>query len=145
MNKVAIFIKAPLKLKWRLIQVLVLSAYYRWLILHRDFSKISDKLGTYQLEVTTQPSEAQMEEIEMIASSIHMVCAHTWWKSECLVKAFVASRFLKRDNIPGTVYMGVSRDEQGKMIAHAWTKCGEYLVTGGSGEKFTVTGLWGWN
>lgn len=143
MNKLCVFIKAPIKLKCRLIQILVLSAYYRYLILHRDFSKLSDKLGTYQLKIIAGPSKEQTNEITIIARSIHMVCSHTWWKSECLVRAFIASYYLKRKKIPGTVYMGITRDENGKMIAHAWTKSGKYSVTGGSGEEYTVTGFWG--
>ena len=143
MNKVSAFIKAPIELKYRIIQILILSAYYRYLILYRDFSKISDKLGTYQLEIVTEPSEEQLKEIAIIARSIHMVCSHTWWKSECLVRAFIASYYLKREGISGTVYMGVSIEENGNMIAHAWTKCGKYSVTGGNGDSYTVTGVWG--
>lgn len=143
MNKVVAFIKAPLKLKYCLTQTLVLSAYYRYLILHRDFSGISDKLGIYQVENVNEPNNDQMKDLAMINRAINMVCSHTPWKSECLVRAFIASYYLKKKKIPGTVYMGVCRDENGSMIAHAWTKCGKYSVTGGSGEKFTVTGVWG--
>ena len=143
MNKVYIFIKAPIKLKLRLIGVLVLSAYYRYLIIHKDFLKISNKLGLYQVESKKEPNEAQLEELKIIALSIKMVCSHTWWKSECLVRAFIASYYLKRKGISGTVYMGVSRDNKGRMIAHAWTMCGQYSVTGGNGDNFTITGFWG--
>lgn len=143
MNKVCIFVKAPVKLKWRLVQVLILSAYYRWLILHRDFKKISNKLGIYQLENNIEPDEMQLKEVTLIARAIGMVCSHTWWKSECLVRAFVASYYMKKKNIPGTVYMGVSRNEEKKMIAHAWVMCGQYSVTGGKGDKYAVTGFWG--
>lgn len=144
MNKVWIFINASTKLKCRMLHVLVLSAYYRYLILCRDFSKISNKLGTYQSEITIEPSEEQLKEIVVIARSINMVCSHTWWKSECLVRAFIASFFLKRKGIPGTVYMGVCRDEKGRLIAHAWTMSGKHSVTGGNGEGFAITGYWGW-
>lgn len=143
MNKIGIFIKAPTKLKWRIVQVLVLSAYYRHLILHKEFSKISNKLGTYQSEIRTEPNETQFKELIMISQAIKMVCNHTWWKSECLVRAFIASYYLKRKKIPGTIYMGVSRDEKKDMIAHAWTRCGQYLVTGESDGNFTITGFWG--
>lgn len=143
MNKVRVFVGSPLKLKCRLVQVLFLSAYYRWLILHKDFKKISNKLGIYQSENLVEPNEIQLNELALIARSIQMICAHTWWKSECLVRAFIASYYLKKGRIPGTVYMGVSRNEAGNMIAHAWTKCGQYSITGGNGEGYTVTGIWG--
>ena len=54
---------------------------------------------------------------------------------------------LQKRGIPGVFYLGVMKDEEGteKMKAHAWSKCGENILTGGEGhEKFTVLSVFGW-
>jgi hypothetical protein len=53
---------------------------------------------------------------------------------------------LERRGIPGIFYLGVQREEgEGTMLAHAWTQCGERILTGGAGrEAFTVVSVFGW-
>jgi hypothetical protein len=48
---------------------------------------------------------------------------------------------LKRRNIPATVYLGVMKDESRpeKLAAHAWVRCGEFILTGAKGhQQYTV-------
>lgn len=143
-NRIRTFFKLPLRFKIRLAGVYFRSLYYRYLILHREFSSIADRLGRYGYEETAQPEESQKREIGITAGAIRMVCPHTPWKSECLVQAYLASYYLRKKHIPYTVYLGVAREDGGKMIAHAWTRSGDFFVSGGNGKtEFTVTGFWG--
>ena len=64
------------------------------------------------------------------------------WKSECLVRALVARRMLLKRSFASTLYMGV-RMENGELKAHAWLRCGDLYVTGGTGAGYTVTGMFG--
>jgi hypothetical protein len=43
---------------------------------------------------------------------------------------------LREKHIPCTLYLGVGRDDDGKPVAHAWTRVGAYSVTGGDGSKY---------
>jgi hypothetical protein len=44
---------------------------------------------------------------------------------------------LKRRRIPSAVYLGVAKNGEGNLDAHAWLKAGKYLVTGAAGmERF---------
>ena len=36
------------------------------------------------------------------------------------------------------MYLGVGLDENKKMIAHAWLRCGQLYVTGGDGHEYTT-------
>ena len=46
-------------------------------------------------------------------------------------------KLLKEAGIHSTLYLGVGKDE-GKMIAHAWLRCGQMYVTGGNGSSYAM-------
>ncbi|MFR7864375.1 MAG: lasso peptide biosynthesis B2 protein, partial [Streptococcus salivarius] len=48
----------------------------------------------------------------------------------CLVQALLVQHFLKRKGIATTLYLGVNKDKQDHLMAHAWVRCGEMIVTG---------------
>jgi hypothetical protein len=55
---------------------------------------------------------------------------------------------LKRRGIPGVFYLGVAKDEESKekMKAHAWSQCGDMIITGERGyEEFVVVSIFGWD
>ena len=54
---------------------------------------------------------------------------------ENLRKAKRVSTHVNR--IHSTLYLGVGKDE-GKMIAHAWLRCGQMYVTGGNGSSYAM-------
>jgi hypothetical protein len=39
-------------------------------------------------------------------------------------------KMLERRNIESTVYLGTAKDENGKLIAHAWLRSGSFILTG---------------
>ena len=78
-------------------------------------------------------------EAERIGSIVSKASKYTFWKSLCLVQALTAQKLLGDKNIPTTIYLGVLKDKKNNIIAHAWTRCGKYFVTGGeNNEMFTV-------
>lgn len=80
--------------------------------------------------------EKETREIYKYAASVsrivNRICTKTSWESKCLVRALTAQKLLKRKRIHSTMYLGCKMDE-GKMVAHAWLRCGEMYVTGGNG------------
>lgn len=83
-----------------------------------------------------ESSETEPREIYKYAASVsrivNRICTKTSWESKCLVRALTAQKLLKRKKIHSTMYLGCKMDE-GKMVAHAWLRCGEMYVTGGNG------------
>ena len=64
---------------------------------------------------------------------------HTLWESQCLVKAIAGMKMLEKRNIESTLYLGMAKDEKGKLIAHAWLRSGAIYVSGAEVmERFTV-------
>lgn len=47
-----------------------------------------------------------------------------------MVRAVAALKMLEKRGIESTLYMGVARDKQGQMIAHAWLRSGSHYVSG---------------
>jgi hypothetical protein len=72
--------------------------------------------------------------------AIAVMSRYTPWESKCLVQAVTAKLLLRRYRLHNTLYLGVARDPEKKMIAHAWLRTGEWMVTGAhrSGEYTIV-------
>lgn len=85
--------------------------------------------------------EDETKEIYKYAASVsrivNRICTKTSWESKCLVRALTAQKLLKRKKIHTTMYLGC-RVEDGKMVAHAWLRCGRMYVTGGNGEDYAI-------
>ena len=84
---------------------------------------------------------------QSVSIAIARASAHTPWQSSCLAQSLTAQRMLKKRGIPGYLYLGVAKDEDGKekMKAHAWSQCGDKIITGDDGhEDFAVLSVFGW-
>lgn len=136
------FIRLPLCQKLMLSEAVVLSAYYRFWILYKPFTKLSAKIGTVGHETPKTITDRRM--VLTVRTIVEAVCRHTPWESKCLVRALTAKRMLNRRGYLCTLYMGV-RQTGGEMDAHAWLRCGDMYVTGGNGTGYAVTGIFGDN
>ena len=139
--KILKFLKYPLGLKILVVRVFFLALFYKWLISKNTFRDICHRLGTRRESVPYEPySGNNKERILAVSRAIKIVCPRLHFKNECLVEAFVAKRLLLHEKM--TVYMGVAKNKDGAMRAHAWTRCGDIYVTGAEGrEQFTVTAV----
>ena len=89
------------------------------------------------LRQATQPSlpEAflsvkQAMLIERVAYAIPVMAMRVPWRSDCLVQALAAQRWLTGAAIASQISLCVRKDGQ-KFRAHAWLKAGDRIVTGG--------------
>jgi hypothetical protein len=89
--------------------------------------------------------------MDIVRKAIKQASSYTPWESACLAQAFTARRMLQKRGLPGVFYLGVKKDvsggsENGKMKAHAWSQCGEVIVTGEKGAQgFTVVSVFAWD
>ncbi len=104
--------------------------------------KYASWLGQQHVETDTiEPTIQVREEILQVKKAMSR-CRYLVWARKCLVEAIAAKRMLDRRNIPATLYMGVAKDKNGKMIAHAWLRSGNIWITGGRNRHgFTVVGI----
>jgi hypothetical protein len=128
--------------------LLLMEAYFYlgWarLLKRRPFSSVAPSLGTHMSETTYEDIESESPLIEKISKVIDTMSRYTLWESQCLVKALAAMKMLERRGLESTLYLGTAKDEDGKMVAHAWLRSGAYYVTGEEEmRKFTVVSTFG--
>jgi len=90
----------------------------------------------------------QMDIALKVGQAITRAAAYTPWESTCLAQSLTAQKMLQKRGIPGVFYLGAAKDEGSKdhMKAHAWSQCGEMIITGAQGHKsFTVLSVFGWS
>ena len=91
--------------------------------------------------------EEDMKIAQMVGQAIMRASSYTPWESACLAQSLTAQKMLQKRGIPGVFYLGAAKDEENKskMKAHAWSQCGDTIITGGGGhEEFTVLSVFGW-
>lgn len=112
----------------------ILSAFFRFQMLYEKRSRLKKKWGIAGEESSKEATEADYKYAKKVAYAVNQVCGKTRWESKCLVRALTAQRLLADKGIESTMYLGCRENENKKMIAHAWLRCGEMFVTGGNGE-----------
>ncbi len=120
------------------IQAWIYSAYYRFQMLYYNTKKLNKRWGA---EGEESPEDATLEEYryaKRVSYAVNQVCGKTKWESKCLVRALSAQKLLKKKKIQSTLYLGCGLDENGRMIAHAWLRCGRMYVTGGNGSEYAI-------
>jgi hypothetical protein len=114
-----------------LLEALFFTAISRMVILTISFRRYSKYIGVYSKETPTEIGISDYKLIKKVRWAIDIVSRNTPWESKCLVQAMAAMRMLKRRNICSTLYLGVCRDVNYGMKAHAWLRCGQFYITGG--------------
>ncbi|MDD5597010.1 MAG: lasso peptide biosynthesis B2 protein [Victivallaceae bacterium] len=126
-NYLKSFIKIPLNEKKIVFETVVLLLLGRILLLV-PYKYMKRFFGVYN--ETPENKVADIRESRRISIYIRLVGNKLPWKCTCLVKALAAKIMLQRRKIPATIYFGMARNEERKLIAHAWVKCGDFLVVG---------------
>lgn len=141
MKNLITFIKMPLSRKLVLTEAYVLLGFSRFIIISMPFKRIAGWLGEKNQEMESSNEDIDLSKVQQVSGAIKIISKYTFWESKCLVQAYAAKFMLNRRKQKSTVYLGVARDENGEMIAHAWVRCGGIYITGGNGSgKFAITG-----
>ena len=123
------------KTKLSIVKAIIYSGIARIYIFYLPFNKLRKKMGNVKIE----SDEIVERDVEIIAkgvtSIVSLVAYKTPWESKCLVQALTAQWMLRDKGISTTLYLGVKKDSNNNMLAHAWTRCGQYYVTGGGNKE----------
>lgn len=74
---------------------------------------------------------AEARLVDRVSWAVVVMGLRVPWRSDCLVQALAARRWLGRGGVATRIGIGVRRTEEGALMAHAWLKAGDRLVTGG--------------
>ncbi|MFC5406806.1 lasso peptide biosynthesis B2 protein [Cohnella soli] len=113
-----LFTEAYLLLGWARIQVIF------------PFSRLARRLGTPSEETSEAFVPSDSATVKHIRSAVNLMSRYTPWDSKCLVRAVAGQVMLNRRCIESTLYLGTAKDEQGRLIAHAWLRSGPLFITG---------------
>lgn len=116
----------------------LLTAYHRLTILLIKPKKLQKRWGTPLEESPQTDTHEHYAYALRAAKEVIRVSDKTPWESKCLVRALTTQDLLHRKGIESTLYLGVGKDDNGAMIAHAWIRCGELYLTGGDGSQYAV-------
>lgn len=132
------FAQLSFKMKLLFLGCLVLSGIIRLFILLIPFRFLAPWVGKEMADSPKEIDPAAYRKVLKISWAIHKICTVTPWESKCLVQAMTGAVLLKFFRIPYTLYLGLDKNEIGKLTAHAWLRSGSLIVTGGNEkDKFT--------
>jgi len=129
------------------IEAYITLGMMRTAILTLSFKRLTRSLDHYEKKEEIIPLiDKEMDIALKVGQAITRAAAHTPWESACLVQSLTVQKMLQKRSIPGVFYLGVMKDEESieKMKAHAWSKCGDAILTGGDSKEFTVLSVFGW-
>jgi hypothetical protein len=127
--------------KCLLTQALYLTGVVRLAVLLLPFRWLAPHLGQYMMESPAEEDAVTLEAARNVGVAVETVSRRTPWESKCLVQAIVGKFLLRQRGIGSTLYLGVDRDDDKGLAAHAWLRCGDVILTGSQGrEHFTVVG-----
>ncbi|WP_336788238.1 lasso peptide biosynthesis B2 protein [Paenibacillus sp. MMO-177] len=141
MRKLRAFLASDMKLL--LLEAFVYLGWAR-ILKALPFAKVAPGLGVSLLETSFQMTEKNEELIHRIADAIRIMSRYTLWESKCLVMAIACMKMLEKRQIESTLYLGTTKNYEGKMTAHAWLRTGPHYVTGADiMNRYTVVGIFG--
>lgn len=85
--------------------------------------------------------------IKQIGWAVNKAAYYFPWEGSCLLQALTLQRMCVKRKLHAEIYFGVTRDQNGahQLKAHAWTKAGNYFLTGKKGHRaFTVIARFSW-
>ena len=103
-------------------------AWARWKVGSTEPSALLKPAGS-----TFHPLSAsdRDELVKRVATAMPRAASRVPWRSDCLVQALAAERWLGRYGVAADLCIGARKDEHSQFHAHAWLKVGDVVVTGG--------------
>jgi hypothetical protein len=123
-----------------LCNVVIRLGMTRAILLLVPFKYIAPKLGRQmKVEVDDSNKDNPPEWARRIAWAVEIAAWQTPWESACLTQAITGKFLLKQHGLETRLFLGMKRDPQGELSAHAWLKAGNVIIIGANGhETFTV-------
>lgn len=116
--------------------------FSKGIILFFSFKRIASSLGFLNKETQVVAEEQKM--VVDICNAIRRAARFSFHKSNCYDQALAGKIMLKWRGLPSTMYFGLTKSDPFQLIAHAWLRCGNQIVTGKPGiENYTIIACYG--
>lgn len=138
------FSRYSFKDKSLLIEATVLLTIAKTAVTFLPFRWIAPHLGQSMAETPLSDHSGHNRIEDRISWAIQTMSRYLPWECKCLVQAVCGKLMLRRRRLISTLYLGVAKDENGSLSAHAWLRCGHRILTGDSGaEQFKIISSFG--
>jgi len=125
------------------LEAMLWLALSRLAILVVPFRRIAHFLGHTMVETPSHPLPHMTAPLQ-ISWAVRTAGRYTPWESKCLAQAMAAKMMLKRRRFPTTLYLGLLKEGEKGLSAHAWLRCGDLVLTGAPVHRqFTVVAAFG--
>jgi len=133
------FLALPNREQALLLQAMILLVFTRIGLRTLPFASLRYVLAKLAANKARIGIGAREEIIEQIIWAVDTVGRHLPLFGTCLTQALAAHVLLARHGQPSDLRIGVTRDSDGKFVAHAWLeKQGTILIGGGPSEHYTA-------
>jgi hypothetical protein len=103
-------------------------AIARGMLVVFSFQRLSERLAETGRAAGTEPDP---EDLRRISYAVSAAANHVPWRSDCFPQSIAARKLLDRRGYASTIHLGVERVGDADLAGHAWTTCGDTVVTGG--------------
>ena len=108
----------------------ILLGLGRLLMMLFKFNRYARLLGKQLPREPETPNAEQFARAKAVAGAVRTMSVRTPWKSRCLPQAIATQIMLGRRRINSTLFLGVTRNDEKRMKAHAWVACGGTTLIG---------------
>lgn len=113
-------------------------AQARWAFARKAPSALVD--GNRQIAQSARPPDHALPDDALTVSQVGFVvpriAARVPWRSDCLVQALAAQKWLYSKGIATRLVIGAELSEEAGFNAHAWLAYGDTVVTGGDVDGY---------
>ena len=121
------------------VEAWICLSFAKLLVVFLPFKKIASMIGEPQVE---SPKEVKFAiKVKDIEISIIRAVKYALFASKCYDQALATTYMLKRRKITSTIYFGLHKKDD-QLVAHAWVRCGENIISGRKGHEIFTTVAW---
>jgi hypothetical protein len=108
------------------------------------FRHIAKRLGQYMDETHCAIGAEERKSVQRVSWALGVIRLRLPGGRKCLAQAIAGKMMLYFRSVQSTLYLGIATDDDEKLLAHAWLRVGDVIVTGAEGkERFTMVGAFG--
>ena len=132
MTKINNYLRMPTNTK-----LLLIEAFF-WSIVAKVAIEILPLKYYQQLLLTNQSKTSNLQRLEeidqwviKIKSVIYTLANNVPWEVKCYSQAIIAKQLFLKKGIHTTLKLGLAKDYNNQLVAHAWLLWGDQCITGG--------------
>ncbi|HEC61987.1 MAG TPA: lasso peptide biosynthesis B2 protein [bacterium] len=135
MNRPGRFLRFPPAEQRLLVKVSILLVAIRWSLRFLSFQRLRQLLERFTKPSTGRDNPNPFYQ-KKVVWAVNRTSHHLLGANACFPRALATHILLKRRGFPVRMYIGVRKDNDGLLHAHAWVKSNGVVIIGGTESTF---------